>query len=72
MNYRCINNPGGYCHSKPQVSYETPVYHYPDSEGNPTCSLYKTATCVNNWQTCTQFVTWTQECQRMGLLTPAG
>ncbi|MBA7523828.1 hypothetical protein ES705_15962 [subsurface metagenome] len=64
MNYRCINNPMGYCSSKPNVPSDVEVYHYPGPDGKDAMVLYQAGTCVNNWHTCSQFKTWKEESQR--------
>ena len=66
-DYRCLNNLMGYCRTRPHVQEGTAVYHYPGFDGKPVIDLYPTASCVNQWWTCPEFITWAEECQRIGV-----
>lgn len=65
--FRCINNPFGYCYQKPNVPDDTQVYHYPGPDGKSVSDLYHAGTCVNNWQTCSFYLSWSKECERYGV-----
>ena len=58
---RCINNPFGYCHSLPQLELEHALEHAPETVEDFKYSYDLSGRCVNNWATCTQFITWQKE-----------
>jgi len=71
MSYRCINNLSGYCYREPNVPEAEKAYLEKLDGHNLEVHGLSPGACLNNWQSCSAFVTWSQECHRL-LVTPGG
>lgn len=70
MMFRCINNLDGYCHREPNVPEAEKSYSIEYIGQDIQVHGLSPGACLNNWQTCSAFLTWGQESQRLLATSP--